>query len=174
MNKVTFPATSAKVSPEIASAWTSGVEASQAWWREKVLALITTAGGGARGFAACRREGRCEREPQRTLEDLIESVSVLECRAAPSDEPDIFPASQLLLVLAQLLRTPDFQPIHIRRAELNRLVVGIRALQTAARSATSSIERLGKLNYDDLDRGSLGTAITLLCATRDSLKELLK
>lgn len=172
--KVTFPATGAASSPDVAAAWTSGVEAAQSWWREKLHTLVTSLAGGERGFAACRRNGRCEREPQKTLEELLEKIGMLECRADDTGEPVVFPASRQLMVLAELLKTPDFQPIHIRRAELQALTAGIRSMQTHARDACSTIDRLGKLNYQDLRYGDIGPAITSLCTIRVALEELLK
>lgn len=160
-------------SPTPSDAFDAGVAATQDWWRSFVISTATDLAGGERGMLATRRNGRCEREPQQSLELLIERATTIECRidhftdAAP-------PTTELLRLLALLARTPDFTPIHLKRPQLNILLAGVRALQDHARNAISSIDALGKLNYQDLHTNEVGPAITFLSSIRDSLKELLK
>jgi len=160
-------------SPAPSEAFEAGVNAAQDWWRNAVVSIATELAGGERGMASCRVDGRCVREPQQSLERLIERITVAECRAEGVAE-SAPPATELLRVIALLARTPEFTPIHIKRPQLNALLSGIRALQEHARAAISAIDALGALNYNDLHLNEVGPAITFLAMTRNSLKELLK
>lgn len=154
-------------------AFAAGFYAADHAWREQCINLLTSLAGGTRGMASCRRDGRCEREPQRTLERAIEALTKWSADA-PRAETAQPPTTAILHVLAVLLRTPRFSPIHIKRDEVILLLNRIRALQDAARSGLSSLDLLGKLNYSDFNHQELGTVFTLLASTRDSLKEILK
>lgn len=155
-------------------AFAAGFFAAQHLWREQAINMLTFLAGGERGLAVCRRNGRCEREPQATIEKAVEAFTVWEAEAHPRAETLRPPTTQILDVLAVLLRTPRFTPIHIKRDEIILLLARIRTLQAAAADGARAIETLGKFNYTDINRSELGTVFTYLTTTRDALKEILK
>lgn len=156
--------------------FSAGFSQSSDLWRNGVQALLLSLAGGPTGMAACRKDGRCQREPQKTLEEAIEAIITFSPDATAGaleqlhDRP---PATQVLALLVSLAATPEFTPITIRRKELVSLLKGIREMQDQARTAIGAIEQLGKLNFG-LSPSDLGPTLTLLSAVAENLRPLLR
>lgn len=155
-------------------AYESGFMTAEDQWRRAAIAIALTLAGGERGMLACRKDGRCIREPQQSLELFIERITLFSAATAPDVGLQSPPATDLLALLQALAQVPDFTPIHLKRQDLRKLLAGFRSLQACARSAVESIAAIEPLSLEHISKIDHGPFITHLSHIRTSLKEILK
>jgi hypothetical protein len=130
------------------------------FFRLRVLDAISNAAGGQRGFDSCRHGGICLREPQATLEKLLEAIAIMPEQSEPAD------TNRLTLPLNSLISALVQESWSHRTASVDDIILKLSAINDAARDVSTAIRRFGTLDSDTVTQFSSGEIIAVLALAR--------